>query len=297
VELRVLSIVHNPVVDRGSERRLAEHLGWYDPDELAAQYAADVAAASHGLMRYEIVERHVVDGFPPKVDGFRYDAATYLRCWNQRSGFHEPDAADYHAILGAFGAVEKVNADEIDEVWLFGPPYAGFYESHMAGPRAFWCNSPPLDGSSRLPRPNRRFVVMGFNYEREVGCMLENLGHRAESIMARVYEGRAANLWERFTRYDQTAPGQASAGNVHFAPNSTHDYDWGNPRPVSSDCDDWLAFPRLTGERRTVTGRDWGGGDMRLHHLWWFERIPHAAGETGGVANNWWRYIADPNTV
>lgn len=297
VALRVLIVVFSPVVDRGTGRTLSQEFGWYDPDHLAAQYAEDVAMASHGLMRYAIVERQVIDGFPPKIDGFRYEADTYLRCWNHRSGFHEPDAADYHGILDTCGTIEKVNAGHIDEVWLFGPPYAGFYESHMAGPGAFWCNSPPLAAPTRLRRPNRRFVVMGFNYEREVGCMLENLGHRVESIMARVYEGKVPNLWERFTRYDQIARGQASAGNVHFAPNSTHDYDWGNPRPVSSDCDDWLAFPRLTGARRAVACHDWGGGDMRLHHLWWFERIPHAAGETGGVANNWWRYVADPNNV
>jgi hypothetical protein len=145
----------------------------------------------------------------------------------------------------------------------------------------------------------RRFVVMGFNYEREVGCMLENVGHRVESIMAHVYRDHPAgqNAWERFTRYDLTHPGQASCGNVHFAPNGVRDYDWGNPRPVISDCDDWLAYPHLTGARRRVTCREWGNGDMRLHHLWWLERIPHADGETGGVANNWWRYIANPNTV
>jgi hypothetical protein len=38
---------------------------------------------------------------------------------------------------------------EIDEIWLFGGPYFGFYESRMAGPGAFWCNAPPLPG----PRP------------------------------------------------------------------------------------------------------------------------------------------------
>jgi hypothetical protein len=66
---------------------------------------------------------------------------------------------------------------------------------------------------------------------------------------------------------------------------------------VSSDCDDWLRFPNLSGARRTVDCRDWGGGDMRLHHLWWFERLPHAPGETDGVRHNWWTYIGDPNTV
>jgi len=46
-----------------------------------------------------------------------------------------------------------------------------------------------------------------------------------------------------------------------------------------------------------VTCRDWGNGDMRQHHMWWFERLPHVAGQTDGVLNNWWTYIGDPNNV
>ena len=301
LRLRVLSVVHNPTVDtRGT--RLARAVGWHDPERLSQQYVRDVEAASHGLMRYEVVERHEIDGFPAKADGFSYTAETYLRCWQRGAGFHEPDAVDYHRLLADVRAVEKVNAGEIDEVWLFGFPYCGYYESIMAGPGAFWCNAPPLPARGprlTLPACSRRFVVMGFNYERDVGCMLEDLGHRAESIMERVYAGRSgdANLWERFTRYEQTAPGRASVGNVHFAPNSTHDYDWGNPRPVLSDCDDWLRFPHLTGERKRVNCSNWGSGDMRRHHIWWMQRIPHVGGETDGVLNNWWAYIGDPNNV
>jgi hypothetical protein len=31
---------------------------------------------------------------------------------------------------------------------------------------------------------------------------------------------------------------------------------------------------------------------MRLHHLWWLRHLPHAAGATNGVSNNWWEYLA-----
>lgn len=297
---RVLSVTHNPI-ERSSGRTLAELLGWHDPAVLERDYARDVERASHGLLRYEVTERIVVDGFPRKADGFCYDLETYLRCWRSRRGFHEPDAVDYDALFRELDVIRKVNAGEIDELWLFGFPYAGYYESLMVGPGAFWCNSPPHALAPDLPPLSRRFVVMGFNYEREVGCMLEDLGHRAESIMAEVYNTHlradAPNLWERFSRYDQVAPGRASVGNMHFAPNSTADYDWGNPRSVPSDCDDWLRFPALTGQRRQVNCRDWGNGDMRLHHLWWFERLPQVGGETDGVRNNWWAYVGDPNNV
>jgi hypothetical protein len=159
----------------------------------------------------------------------------------------------------------------------------------MAGPGAVWCNAPPLERTSAT----RRFVIMGFNYERGVGEMLEDLGHRAESILAHVFRNARgdANLWERFMRYDKTQPGRAECGNVHFAPNSVRDYDWGNSRFVPSRCDAWLSFPDLGGQPRRVNCAEWGNGDLRLHHLWWFRHFPHAVGVTDGVSNNWWEYV------
>ena len=54
----------------------------------------------------------------------------------------------------------------------------GFYESRMAGPGAFWCNAPQCENTDAC---RKRFVIMGFSYERGVGEMLEDLRHRAES--------------------------------------------------------------------------------------------------------------------
>ncbi|HMQ30804.1 MAG TPA: hypothetical protein PKD53_08740 [Chloroflexaceae bacterium] len=294
IELRVAMVVHDPVLEAHGGRRLHQHFGWHDPDALARQYADDLRLASGGLAHYSVVERHVVDGYPAKVDGFRYDDAEYLRCWARRGGFHQPDAADYHAILAEFDLTARVLRGEVDEVWLFAFPYAGYYESHMAGSGAIWCNSPPLAGSEGC---GRRFVVMGFNYERDVGCMLENFGHRVESIMAHVYRGHRGerNLWERFTRYDQSHPNRAECGNVHFAPSSAHDYDWGNPRPVLSRADAWYGFPDLSAPPREVRAHEWGGGDMRAHHLWWLDHLPRAPGSTDGVLNNWWQYALRPD--
>ena len=129
--------------------------------------------------------------------------------------------------------------------------------------------------------------------------MLEAFGHRAESIMEKVYERSlpANNLWKKFIRYDQAHPGQAECGNVHFAPNSERDYDWGNPRIVNSHCDDWYNFPNFRGIVKPVSAIEWGGGDIRAHHKWWLNHFPKASGRTNGIANNWWQYIIDPNRV
>ena len=192
--------------------------------------------------------------------------------------------------------LSRVASGEIDEVWIFAFPYAGLYESVMGGRGAFWCNAPALRNTASC---SRRFVVMGFSYERGVGEMLEAFGHRAESIMLKTFENTHGedNLWSKFTRYDQANPGKAEVGTVHFAPNSERDYDWGNPRLVLSFCDDWLDFPNFQGTVKQANASEWGNGDIRGHHTWWLKHFPHVAGRINGVANNWWQYLLDPNKV
>jgi hypothetical protein len=270
--------------------------GWNDVDALMRGYIHDIEECSGGLVRYQVADRQEVDHFPVKQDGYQYTAKAYADVTGGRAPAHNPDTVDYHQIVDEFHLLERVASGEIDEVWLFGFPFAGFYESRMAGAGAFWCNAPPLEGTGQCPR---RFVMMGFSYERGVGEMLEDLGHRTESIMTRVYQGRPdhANLWKHYTLYDKIAPGRAEVGSVHFAPNSERDYDWGNRRYVTSNCDDWYNFPNFTGARKQVNCADWGNGDIRLHHKWWLSHLPKVAGETDGIDNNWWRYtirVDDP---
>ncbi len=293
---RVLLLVFDPIVHSEGGRKLTQVLGWHDVDLLCQQYIADLWECSGGLVDYQIAQRIVADAWPVKADGFRYDEAEFLRCWRGGGGWHHPDAVDYEALIADYDLLSWVEQGQIDEVWLFAFPYAGFYESLMVGPGAFWCNSPPLIKTQGI---SRRFVIMGFNYERDVGPMLESFGHRVESILKHVWKDHRgeSNLWERFIRYDKIAPGDANCGWMHYAPNSQSDYDWGNRRYVASNCDDWLHFPHFQGTARMVNCSDWGNGDIRAHHKWWFERLPKAHGSTHGIANNWWEYAVDPNAA
>jgi len=270
---------------------------WNSVEDLARGYMSDVLQVSGGLARYQIVQRIDVDDFPAKVDGYKYDAETFLKVARGGTQPYMPQEADYYAIIDRFTILERVATNEIDEVWVFNFPHAGFYESIMGGPGAFWCNAPPLRNTEAALR---RFVIMGFSYERGVGEMLENLGHRAESIMEKTFEKIPddISLWKRFTRYEKTHPGKAALGNVHFAPNSDRDYDWNNSSTVLSECDDWLYnFPNFKGVTREVTAADWGHGDIREHHKWWLNHFPKTAGRKNGIHNNWWQYIMNPNNV
>jgi hypothetical protein len=295
--VRTLVIVYEPSMDLKSGTKLSHYMHWNNVEELAKGYISDVLEVSGGLVRHQVIQRIDVDEFPSKVDGFHYDPISYYNVVQGMMRPHMPQEANYYEIIQRFHILERVAANEIDEVWIFNFPHAGFYESIMAGPGTFWCNAPPLRNTDSA---GRRFVIMGFSYERGVGEMLENLGHRVESIMQKTFEKLNAgdNLWERFCRYDKVSPGNAALGNVHFAPNSVRDYDWGNPARVVSECDDWLYnFPNFKGVKRTVTARDWGNGEIRAHHKWWLKHLPKTTGQINGISNNWWQYVMDPNKV
>ncbi len=293
---RVLLIIYDPVMDPNSGEKLSQRAGWYDPDALIIGFSAEITEDSYGMARYEIAERIEVDGFPVLDDGFRYSPSLYLDVIEGKTPYHQPHQVNYQAILEEFDIAERINKNEIDEVWIFAFPYGGFYESIMAGKGAFWCNAPALKNTAHI---SRKFVIMGFSYERGIGEMLESFNHRVESHLERTFAKKsgAANLWERFTRYDKQNPGQAEVGNVHFAPNSERDYDWGNPKFVASNCYEWYQFPNFTGATRQVNASEWGNGDIRLHHRWWLKHIPHVAGRQNGIHNNWWQYILDPNKI
>jgi len=308
---KVLVIIHNPIIEAEGGKRLIEVAGWNNPDELVRGYIADIHEASAGFVRYQVVERIEVDGCPVKKDGFAYDDETYLACLRGKQKWRQPDGVDYKKIIEEFKIVPRVEAGELDEVWLLGAPYYGYWESTMAGEGAYYCNSDPVEGVAC----KRRFVIMGFNYERGVGEMLEDLGHRAESVLWRIFrtwggvpapglegavpakkaeEGAGPIIdhdWDLFTLHEKVAPGRAHCGNVHYAPNSEGDYDWGNPRFVWSACDDWLTYPDLPGTKRLVNCQEWGGGDIRKHHVWWFRHMPRAGGIKDGRLNNWWNYF------
>jgi len=290
---RVLMIVHDPLV--ATNQRLHQYYRWNDPRQLAQQYIDDLVQASHGLLTYRVVQIIDAPWFPVKIDGFQYTVADYLNRWARRD-MHQPDGLDYPARMAAFDLYARFNRQEFDEVWVFSPPYAGEYESIMIGPRAIWCNAPPLHTTAIA----HNLVMMGFNYERDVGCMLENFGHRVESIMQHVYAHSAPshNLWTQFCQYEQRHPNAAACGNVHFAPNSSHDYDWGNRRAVWSSCDRWRDYPHtVDAPTRIVDCHEWGNGDMRAHHIWWLQHLPRYQGMLDGIWGNWWEYVVRGHDV
>lgn len=296
INVKVLVLNYDPLVPAadGTKQRLHQAGHWNNPRQLAKGYAADLERASHGAIKFQIVAWEDLDAFPLKKDGFRYTAEEFLKCRRANKGWHQPDAVDYARVVAENHVAERVGRGEVDEVWLFGAPYFGYWESTMAGPRSFYINGGPLP-AIRCRRP---FVIMGFNYERGVAEMLHSNCHRVESTMARVSGGwkseELTSDWARFAANAKQSHGEAGCGSCHYPPNAEHDYDYANMRTVPSTADDWLNYPRLTGQKRPVNCETWGGPDYQRNYLiWWYERVPHAAGANAktGLENNWWKYV------
>jgi hypothetical protein len=293
--------VHSPRDPSARPRKLSEVAGWRDPLALAGSYMQDVSDASGGFIQYRIVEWNVVNEFQKKTDGFTYTPESYVKClrlWQSGSKsdpWHQPDGTDYAVSIERHKLVARVESGEIDEVWWFGAPWMGWFESSMAGQGAFYINGGVFD---RVPC-KRPFIIMGFSYEREVACMLEDLCHRTEATMSRVYGGwkvdQLTTTWARFAANAHQSNGVAAVGTCHYPPNGVRDYDFSNPRTVQSSADDWLNFPVLTGATKPVSRDTWGGPDYHRNYIkWWFSHLPKAPTvNADGRQNNWWKYVFD----
>lgn len=159
---------------------------WNNTDILIQKYITAMQQASGNMLTYQLVNKLVAQEYPILLDGRRYDNTLWkLALADDTKAFRDSHGsymlADYQRIIQDFKLIQQVQSQQIDEVWMFGGPLFGFYESRMVGKGAFWCNGPAMEQDCR------RFVIMGFNYERDLKEMVHDFGHRAESTLARLF--------------------------------------------------------------------------------------------------------------
>lgn len=195
---------------------------WNRSDDLIPGYIEAMRKVSKDILTYQVVEKLGVPDFPVLVDGRQYTDTSYIGVLaDDKSAMRDAAGnyllADYEQIIQKFDLLQQIEDRQIDEVWMFGGPYFGFYESRMVGRGAFWCNGPAIE------RNCRRFVIMGFNYEREVKEMVHDYGHRAESILAK-YFGSEKYLNKMYRLESTPPPANAyerfllAVGTVHRQP-------------------------------------------------------------------------------
>ena len=308
IHKKYLLISVNPPMPSFGGVRVNDYFNWNDPYELAMGFVSDIYETSNHALLYSEAARIDTTDFMKKSTGFTFDDNAYASCVNNRGGPDCSDMIDYRAFLQEYNVCGWLNNGSIDEVWVFGGPWMGMYEANQAGTGAFDTNGPVITGTSC----SRILNIFGFNPERGVAEMDEDMGHRLEGTMTQVYGNwktgysgidspisslAGLSTWDKFTLCDKKFSGNAQCGFVHYAPNSDRDYDWTNAAPVTSGCDDWLDYPNLSGTTKTMTCADWGcssSDPAREHKKWWFLHIPHASGTApDGKVANWWAYVGD----
>ena len=291
---KVLLYIYNPIMENHGGLRMHQVFGWQNPVDLTSQIVSDFRTHSHDLVRYNLVETQIVDAYPYLQDGFRYTDATFDAAIS--TGNYHTGTFDYVRFVADNNLTQRVDSGEIDEVWVYAFPGAGMWESAMAGTGAYWINGVPYPETGG----ERAFVIMGWNFERGVAEALHSYGHRAESTMVHSYgswEPNRSNNWSRFALLDSQAPGLGGIGNIHFPVNGTSDYDYANPRFVTSNADDWYNYPNFTGITRTFNFHEWSpnGTDPQGDYMrWWYDHLPHMASKAPDqFLANWWRYLTD----
>lgn len=301
---KVYLLIFDPTLQTpNGPQRASAYFGWSDPDTLSTAQKTWFETTTYNRMRYSIVQRTLANDIPKKEDGFDYTIDQYVACINQTGPCHDPDGADYLAIVQQYGICNKVNAGQIDEVWMWGGPFFGFYESRLAGPNGYWYNSPPLEGTTC----NKLVPIMGYNYERGLPEVIHNYMHRSESTMAKVYgdwqENRMNHNFDKFALVGAQSPsfGFSGCGSGHFTPNSLADYDYLNSTNVEdSFCDDFFNYPNLgtpSTVLRPTTCERWDCDELG-YYRYWMRHVPAATG-TGpdGKFNDWWKYLSNPNAA
>ncbi|GIW88695.1 MAG: hypothetical protein KatS3mg108_3019 [Isosphaeraceae bacterium] len=299
---KVVVLIYDPILKSRGGVRLVEWLKGTDPEEASRILADVVREASWGYITYEIVDVIRLDAFPRKVDGFRYDEASYLAA--REAQRWQPSPASYRAMFTETGLLDRFRQEGITELWVWGAD--GFHLDEFAGyiPNRYGRFGPtdnpwlyrPYDIPEELGRTT---WVMGFNVEVGVDNALHSYNHRVESMAAlAVGEGiwdswARDDPWNVFSRVELDRPGRASqVGNVHVPPNGQQGYDYGNPRRVESFAWNWWRYPDVRGPARSISAAAWGGNAFG-YQKWWMERLPKGPGATRYGYNNWWVYVAN----
>lgn len=163
---------------------------WKSTDTLVQGYIQAMRDISDQRLLYRVIQKVTVPDYPLLLDGRRYtDELWQQTLHDDKKALRDSHGgymmADYLRIIQDHNIIAQVRDRVIDEVWMFGGPYFGFYESRMVGRGAFWCNAPAIE------QPGRLFIMMGFNFEREVKEMVHDFGHRAESMLSMQYGSQA----------------------------------------------------------------------------------------------------------
>ncbi len=212
---------------------------------------------------------------------------------------------DYNAIVNEIDIKDWVENKGVKEVWIWGyhGGKVGLWESNMSSPTTGDISNSSRDPND-LPLLSKTYTVYHYNYQRGPSEAVEDHMHQCEAVFNYI-DGRDQTppekwpqllFWGKFVGSDishklVTTP--RHCGWAHYAPNSTHDYDWGNKDYVETDIEDWK--PDDTGKTTTMNCDRWDGSSIKWFRLW-MQSIPgrdNGLTYNGKPLKNWWIFIGD----
>ena len=312
IEVKLLVYVVNPIIEAQENKRLFDIMNLRNsPKEWVERGIADFNEASHGLVKYKIVDWIEVDAYPIVFDTFQYTDTLWLN--RERDKYRLPWDMNMSRLATDLGWDNRAMAGEFDEIWtLSWIMQSG--EAGMIGEGGHGANGPVY--FPPFSKSKRAYAYIGWSMERS-DMFFHNNAHRIDANMRGMFgswdsRGKTLNAhaFDRFTLVNHNAPGLAAIGECHWTPNSNGDYDTANKTFVSSNADDWLNnYPNMSGgDRREINCEEWGPKYNCYDYgfqLWKYKHMPHVPGvndgKTGaykhpadkGMLNNWWRYIVD----
>ncbi len=326
IKLAVLN--YEPVFASQGGKTYWQWGGWTDPRTCVDMLVDGWRQMSDGMLDIEVTHWTNLNLFPysrvtNRFGEHRFTEASYIASPSQNA----PGMMDYlFCLTNDFPHVlGMVDRGDVDHVMVGGGPYFGYWETHMVGRGASYCNSSPTVWTNE-----RTFTMIGMNCER-AGNGAHPIGHgHGESVLAQwffnsglpyagffgmyppaVEDGVSKytniNEFVAFTRYQRVVDYNIGCGNIHWAPNGTNagwGYDYYRNTPVLSTADNWISphYPHsLTNPPRIIQGREWGLTDEGNNEFgfswWWWNHFPMGMGTYRGKLNHWMTYAWNWNTA
>jgi len=247
---------------------------------------------------------------------------------------HGNFTGDYQAVFNNYNICNLAASQGVNFVWIWasgseqgGINYSGdFHEWVTTGPTFYqtYGANVPTCGSNTVS-------VFGFNYSRSVAEALHSSGHYMENLLQFAFGPSTdlangtpggTDLYDLFdgqvSRYNgYNGPlntSTAECGDVHFPPNATQSYDYGNSTVVTSDCASYNPGDPSSQNSVPVSASTWEAipcdaslqfntfdCQQESYLMWWMQNMPGynstILDQTDNPMPNWWQYILELDTT
>ena len=186
-QVNVLVINFDPVLKTRKNLKLHEYMKWSDPWKLTDKMVEDARRSSGGYVDYRVVEKIEHDGFTTFRNGFTYTEEAFLEMWEKDRDKANKGMTSFKWLFEKFDLAAKIKAKDVREIWLWGAPYMQWDELHWKTPGdqiPYQTDNPWFYRPYDIPDVGRTIWIMGWNYERGEGEMLESYCHRIESVLS-----------------------------------------------------------------------------------------------------------------